>query len=320
MRYATVLLSHCPDDATQFLVDYYTGQYIPKQDAVVVTDSSNAQQQTGGTSNFASSAVQSLASLIPLPYMPTGSASISDRDHEQKNVDSKGQNETQTQVIESIPTEEPPQYEVPKPRTAFSAFVDHPSKFMQFLEACVKYQGLSEDDKTDLYTTLFEMYIRRANEQQDGEKLKWQEKAKVLVEGKSIPIDPSNVLLLSNLNNFPAGTTLVREQQNLYLDIFRSYSSAKDVAGALKSLKKYGSKEPQLYPAALTFFTSSPEILGEVGEQEVEKLLIKIDTEKIMAPLQVIQTLSKNDVAIMGLVKKYMNEVVGREREEIDRV
>lgn len=320
MRYATVLLSHCPDDATQFLVDYYTGQFVPKQDAFLVTDSSKSQQQTGGTSNFASSAVQSLASLIPLPYIPTGGAPISNRDHTQKNGDSKDQDEMQPQVIESTPTQEPSRYEVPKPRTAFSAFVDHPLEFMEFLEACVKFQDLSEDDKTDLYTTLFEMYIRRANEEQGDERLKWQGKAKVLVESKGIPIDPSNVLLLSNLNHFPAGTTLVREQQNLYLDIFRSYTSAKDVAEALKSLKKYGSKEPQLYPAALAFFTSSPEILGEVGEQEVEKLLIKIDTEKIMAPLQVIQTLSKNDVATMGLVKKYLNEVVERERKEIGRV
>lgn len=36
-----------------------------------------------------------------------------------------------------------------------------------------------------------------------------------------------------------------------------------------------------------------------------------------MAPLQVIQTLSKSGVANVGLVKRYLMESIGREREEI---
>ena len=134
-----------------------------------------------------------------------------------------------------------------------------------------------------------------------------------------IPIDTSNVLLLSHLSNFRDGTILVREQQGLRFDIFRSYTSANDTVGAIKALRKYGPEEPQLYPAALAYFTSSPRILEEAGD-ELAAVLKKIDEDHLMAPLQVIQTLSTNAVATMGMVKKYLSDTIERERSEISYV
>lgn len=134
-----------------------------------------------------------------------------------------------------------------------------------------------------------------------------------------VPIDPSNVLLLSDLSSFTTGTTLIRERQNLLFDIFRSYTSANDTTGAIRALKKYGPQEPQLYAAALSYFASNPKALEEAGD-EFDMVLRKIDEEGLMAPLQVIQTLSKSGVATIGLVKRYLMESIGREREEIAEV
>lgn len=134
-----------------------------------------------------------------------------------------------------------------------------------------------------------------------------------------IPIDISNVLLLSDLSSFRAGTVLVREQQGLRFDIFRSYTTANDTAGAIKALRKYGPDEPQLYPAALAYFASSEKVLGEAGS-EFDVVLRKINEDGLMAPLQVIQTLSNNQVATMGLVKRYLQDTIGKEREEISSV
>ena len=127
------------------------------------------------------------------------------------------------------------------------------------------------------------------------------------------------MLLLSHLSNFRDGTILVREQQGLRFDIFRSYTSANDTSGAIKALRKYGPEEPQLYPAALAYFTSSPKILEEAGD-ELDVVLKKIDEDGLMAPLQVIQTLSTNAVATMGMVKKYLSDTLERERKEIANV
>jgi hypothetical protein len=110
----------------------------------------------------------------------------------------------------------------------------------------------------------------------------------------------------------------VREKQGLYFDILRSFTSANDTDGVIKTVRKYGSVEPQLYPAALAYFTSSPEILADAGD-EMNAVLNKIDQDGLMAPLQVIQVLSTNAVATMGLIKGYLSKTIEREKKEITK-
>lgn len=129
----------------------------------------------------------------------------------------------------------------------------------------------------------------------------------------------SNVLLLSDLSNFREGTTLVQEQEGLVADIFRSYTTAKDTSGVIKALQKYGDQEPQLYIDALTYFTSSKDILEEAGDQ-LNKVLQKIDKDRLLSPLQVVQALSANDVVSMGMIKGYLTMHVEKERKEITNV
>lgn len=96
--------------------------------------------------------------------------------------------------------------------------------------------------------------------------------------------------------------------------------SAGDTAGAIKALHRYGPEEPQLYSAALSYFTSSPEILSAVGEDELDRVLNVINEQGLMKPLQVVQTLSTNAVATVGMVKKYLGDTIEKERREIDNV
>jgi len=304
MKYATVLLEHCSKDATQLFIDYYTAKFRPKKDAVVVVQAPPSQS---GIASY-TSAVQNLAAMLPLPYMSISVSETSGGDGLQRN--------TITQVVETNTDDPPAKYDIPKPRTAFSAFVDHPQEFIVFLEACIEANDLEEENKSDLYSTLFEMYLHTASSKKDTEREAWETKAKALIGDKKVPIDTSSVLLLSHLENFRAGTILVREKQGLRFDIFRSYTTAKDTSGAIKALHKYGPEEPQLYPAALAYYTSSPEILEEAGE-ELDAVLRKIDEDGLMAPLQVIQTLSSNGVATMGLIKAYLSNTISRERQEI---
>jgi tetratricopeptide (TPR) repeat protein len=309
MQYATVLLEQCPKDATQIFIDYYTGNFRPKKDAIVIPNAPVTSGMGMGL-GVASSAVQNLAALLPLPYMNTSAVATPPSGESKSTL-------SQAQVIETSTDDPPPEYTIPKPRTAFSAFVDHPQEFIIFLEACIQSETLREDDKVDLYTTLFEMYLHTASSKKDADRKEWEDKAKNLVQGNNIPIDTSNVLLLSHLSNFRAGTILVREQQGLHFDIFRSYTAARDTQGAIHALRKYGPEEPALYPAALAYFTSSPEILADAGS-ELDSVLQKIDEDGLMAPLQVIQTLSSNGVATMGMIKSYLSITIARERAEID--
>ena len=172
-KYGTVLLEHCPADTTRIFVDYYTGRFRPKKDVVIVTPIAEPQHNM----NFAVSAVQNLASLLPLPYM---SANANDKT-------AGTEQNTLTRVVESTNDDEPAaKYDVPKPRGAFSAFVDHPDEFVKFLEACIEADALNESDRIDVYTTLFEMYLHNANGSQGNDKMEWEKKAKELVESKTV--------------------------------------------------------------------------------------------------------------------------------------
>ena len=174
MKFATVLLEYCSAEATQLFIDYYTGQFRPKKDAVVVVNAPAARPM-----ERAATAVQNLAALLPLPYMSLGST----------QTPSGGQNTvTQMQIVETSTDDPPAKYEIPKPRTAFSSFIDHSAEFMTFLEACAKREGTSEDDLKDLNTNLLEMYVQTANSKEGEEKNKWERKAKQLIEDKKVGI------------------------------------------------------------------------------------------------------------------------------------
>ncbi len=312
MKYARVLIENCPEDATQLFIDYYTGKYRPKVEVVVPTDEAVASGGAGLAAG-AASAVQNLTSLLPLPYMTTsGGASVATPGN--TNPLTNGDTE-----LPPKPDDGPaPDYTPPPPRTAFSSFIDHPDEFIVFLEACLKEETLAKPDQTDLYTTLFEIYLHKASEKKgESHREQWEAKAKSLISGHDLPIEHSNILLLSHLSDFRDGTTMVKEQSGLLFDIFRSYTSAKDTRGAIKALHKYGPEEPQLYPAALSYLTSDPRILDEAGQDELDAVLKRIDRDRLMAPLQVVQTLSKNTVATMGMLKPYLHETIERERRDI---
>lgn len=61
-------------------------------------------------------------------------------------------------------------------------------------------------------------------------------------------------------------------------------------------------------------------MLGEVGETELQRVLKVIDEQGLMKPLEVVQTLSTNAVATVGMVKRYLGDTIERERREIQSV
>lgn len=173
MKYARVLLEHCPEDTTQVFIEYYTGAYRPKKDAPLPS----IQVSSGyGAAN----AVSNLTSFIPLPYRQASvNASPVTAGNQQLALQ-------ETEAAGADAAQPPIEYEVPKPRTAFSSFVDHPDRFIEFLEACLKQDNIDQNDRTDLYTALFEMYLETANAKKGEEQRVWQDKARRLIDGKDV--------------------------------------------------------------------------------------------------------------------------------------
>ena len=166
MKYARVLLANCPEQTTELFIEYYTGNYRPKKKEVEPPAPESSSQPM--------STVQSLAAFIPLPYINLGSGT---------NANSPAQESTESEPSQPTVLE----YQIPKPRTAFSMFVDHPRQFISFLETLVQRENLREADKLDLYNALFEMYLDTASHKKDAvEKQEWENKAKKLIKGRDV--------------------------------------------------------------------------------------------------------------------------------------
>jgi hypothetical protein len=81
-----------------------------------------------------------------------------------------------------------PQYHPPRPRAAFSIFVDFPSCFVRFLEAMMEdnsFPSREKRDVDDICTTLFEAYLREARNGKEERPI-WEEKAKSLLTDKKV--------------------------------------------------------------------------------------------------------------------------------------
>ncbi|KAK9237765.1 hypothetical protein V1525DRAFT_403283 [Lipomyces kononenkoae] len=348
-RYGRVLLQHLPVETTALFIDYFTGRYAPRKPAnmaeiepaaaaVVGSEKltspmlgfqnyKNLIPYMGGSGSRPSSVLSGQIGESAPSIMTTITNNVGKLSSAVVDRVLPGGNES----VASAPATTAPavlssdnvvrDYKIPKPRTAFATFVDRPEELIVFLEACIAHHrvvGGQASDEADLYTTLFEMYLQRAEASAtEDEKHKWEEKAKVLITGFKAPIDQSNVLLLSHLYSFRDGRILVRERENLYIDIFRSSVAVNDTIGAIQTLHKYGDEEPELYPLALSYFTSSPEVMA-VASDELAQVLKKIEQEGLMAPLQVIQALSVNAVATVGIVRGYLSEIIEREKREIE--
>jgi vacuolar protein sorting-associated protein 11 len=126
-------------------------------------------------------------------------------------------------------------------------------------------------------------------------------------------------LLLSHLASFSEGTRIVRERASLQIDIFRSYASKKDTKRAIQALHEYGPNEPDLYILALAYFCSDVNIMESAGD-ELLVVLKKIEDEKLLTPLQIVQALSGTGVAHLGVVKAFLAETIEKERRDIENV
>ncbi|KAF3156781.1 hypothetical protein EYR41_003688 [Orbilia oligospora] len=292
LKWGRILLDELPFETTSLFIEFYTGGYVPREE-VSTEEVPAPQSSTGG--------LQGYAAFLQLPYLVNPLSVAAPPSPEAEN------RQTQKSIT----------YRVPLPRTAFSLFVDHPFEFVRFLESLLS-TAKAKDTLSEVRSTLFEIYLHHASQDMSEAGNIWSAKARLMLESAETVLGTSDVLLLSHLCNFQEGTTRVREDQELFFDIFRSHTSAHDTAGVMTALKKYGQKEPQLYPAALAYIASSPKIL-EVAGDELVKILETIEKEGLMAPLQVVQVLSKNGVATVRMIRRYLSGMIERERLEIQQ-
>jgi len=247
----------------------------------------------------------------------------------------------------------PPPVKRPSPRLYFANFVGHREHLIVFLEAIALWrwgQSLdgpkdgttsrsdagSEDtaeaaDQQAVWNTLLELYLTLASAAGDGERGDaLRDKAlQLLRASERLPYDPTHALILCATRSFTPGLVLLWERLGMHEDVLRFWmeqdrragdaDSGRAGAEVMRCLAQYGGEAPQLYKLALRFFTSSPELVAR-HTRDLAEVLRVVEERAIMPPLAVVQVLSRNEVASVGLVKDWLLARIRTAREEVHTV
>jgi hypothetical protein len=140
-----------------------------------------------------------------------------------------------------------------------------------------------------------------------------------------IPFDTTHALILCSTHAFTDGLVLLWEKMGMFEDVLRfwidKYNDGSSGASdkVVQHLMQYGPEHPELYPLVLRFLTSTPELLRK-HEHDVKEMVEHVDEEGIIPPLGIIQVLSRNGVASVGLMKEWLVKRIKESREEIHNV
>lgn len=338
------MLNSLPEETTQLLIDICTSltPLMVEDDEVV---SPGRQPSASGPSYLGFMALNRAPTLAP-------GAVPSDRpvrSHERSATHVESQEDSRTETpptqtpTESIAHTSPIKHvKRPSPRLYFPHFIDHKRQFILFLESVALKRweqsldsspqpptdvdpsadsDLEKRDQTAVWNTLLELYLSPPDDPDAA-----YNKAMRLLRRDDIPYDHTHALILCSTQNYTPGLVLLWEKMGMYEDVIRFWiDKEKDGSGleasteVIRCLDRYGAKHPHLYPLVLRFLTSTPELLSR-HSTDVSMILEHIDQEKIMPPLSIVQLLSRNGVATVGLVKEWLMTHIKSARNEIETV
>ncbi|CAA7271044.1 unnamed protein product [Cyclocybe aegerita] len=200
--------------------------------------------------------------------------------------------------------------------------------------------AIDKMDQVAVWNTLLELYLTlpgKAQPEVNGKETKGKEnasskkfdkrtmrdKASRVLRSSTIPYDTTHALILCSTHGFTQGLVLLWEKMGMYEDVLRFWMDKEkegNTPGAstkvLEHLMNYGPEHPHLYPLVLRFLTSTPELLNR-HQEDLKGILEYIDEEGLIPPLGVIQVLSRNGVASVGLVKEWLIKRIKESRIEI---
>ncbi|GAA5978916.1 hypothetical protein JCM5350_004175 [Sporobolomyces pararoseus] len=196
-----------------------------------------------------------------------------------------------------------------------------------------EYGDAETRDEQAIWNTLLELYVsplptetERGGGADERERVELKSKAiKVLKSRETVPYDETQALLVCTTKGFVDGFVLIYELLGMYEDIVRYWidTSSADPTNTLysnrivSSLRRYGPTQPSLYRTVLSYLTTTSSLLSH-HQPDVLSILDDIDERKIMPPIEVVEILSKNGTASIGLVREFLKKQLLAEKQEID--
>ena len=359
-RYGRALVAALPDETTQLLIEICTGTNSLASESDTLPTPSKPTAGGSYLSYLAlRGPAPAAAPVSPVSVPATAAATITDppissgassRTARQNDRGSRREGTYDGSRAPSPPSTlraAPPPIKRPSPRLYFANFIGHREHLVVFLEAvALRRWGQSIDESKDVATveasveesagaadqqavwnTLLELYLTLASAagvSARGDALR-DKALRLLRAVERLPYDPTHALILCATRSFTPGLVLLWERLGMHEDVLRFWME-QDRRGAqgadaevMRCLTRYGDAAPQLYKLALRFFTSAPELMAR-HTQDLSEVLRAIEERAIMPPLVVVQVLSRNDVASVGLVKDWLLARIRTAREEVHTV
>lgn len=338
LRYGKTMLDDQTENTTDLLIDLCSGTYYEARAKTAAASSASAiavskhglATDSGGPRYLSYLGYDSLTGVFG-----QGEKSVTQEQQAESTA------ATATGGLSSSHPSQPPmtppqKYDIPSAQLFFALFIDHPIPFTHFLESVAKLRwdqvllqparngshlqsqaldpSLDLDEETTqqraIWNTLLELYLTTPENQPKASQL--------LGQAGRLPVDPMHALILCFTHNFVNGQIALWEKLGMYEDIVRYFMQQEDGDGAvIHHLHMYGPTNLHLYPMVLRYLSSSPALLSK-HSQDVSEILAVIDEERIMPPLEVIQLLSRNNVATIGLVKDWLKSRISETRQDIE--
>ena len=120
-------------------------------------------------------------------------------------------------------------------------------------------------------------------------------------------------MMLCRMHRYRRGLLSLYEKQNMYRDIVQFYMESDEYDNVIRTVKKHGEKEPNLWLNTLSYFAQRAHC-----QQEIRDVLACIDRDNILPPLLVIQTLARHKSVPLSVVKDFIVRRVKLEEHQIE--
>ncbi|KAI6114368.1 hypothetical protein F5141DRAFT_1106145 [Pisolithus sp. B1] len=208
----------------------------------------------------------------------------------------------------------------PSPTLFFAQFVDHTAHFCrrwgQSLEGtvAVEFPGSEDDeserrDQASAWNTLLELYL--TENQSEGDK----EKALRLLRSSHLSYDATHALILCSSYSYAPGLVLLWEKLGMYEDVLRFWMDQHN--SGVRVVMESGDSS---HTGAGILSSPSARVIAALlsaHQTDLQEILELVESKHIMTPLSVVQVLSRNNVASVGLVKGWLMRRITEGQEEI---
>lgn len=189
-----------------------------------------------------------------------------------------------------------------------SHFVGHPRLLEHFLER-IRDACADASRKPDFFVlaqdTLLELYLAHT-----------PDKALHVLEGDASLYTPSRALIFCAKARYTPGLLRVYERLGMVDAILQHWIHAGDSERVLRTLERYGATHAQLYGPTLSFFTSTHELFAQHREA-VERIVQHVLQHALFSPIELVELLSRNDVAPLGLLTPHLVAHMEQEQAEL---